>query len=912
MRSAINTPLPPVRRLTVPATVPGVASRSPILPLAAIGAADRRQVGDKAWHLARLHRAGLPVPAAFCIAADAFPDDEAAPLPVALAEAIRHAWRQLGAAVVAVRSSAGDEDQPESSAAGRYASFLGIRDEAALLAAIAACRQARLAPRAALGRATEGPPPPLAVLVQVQVEVEAAGVLFTTDPLNGAADRLVINAVWGLGEPLASGRVSGDVFHAAADGTLLDCSVSVKERMLTSAGEQPVPPGQRRRPALTPPQLRRLAGLARLVTQHFGAPAGQALDLEFAVAGGQPLLLQARPVPPRTANRASLPAKSGETVHQSCADVLTDALAAYLHAEQARLGKHVAQLRANGQIEGDEVVWSGGNIRELLPTPSAFSFGLFRHIFAGRDGAIVRGRRRLGYRLGPQAGEDLFVLIAGQPYFNLEIDAATYDAGLPLPVAPLLAAVAADPGSANYPELGLYPRVLAATPGGNDAAAAWRTRMLAHAASFAPRCARLLPWLEALRQRPGAVPADLDGLALHAAIASELARLRQIGVRFVIAARLGFFFADLLRRRLPVVFPELAPARCERLAANLLQGLPGSRITEQGLDLERLAAGELDRGTYLARYGHLAGNELELLLPRLDEVPARLERQVAELRASGRHPGREFVHQQRRRQRSEALLDRRLADHPADLAALLADLHAAQTYLPLRETLKYHLAAGYARLRALLITLAGRRGLATDALFHLTPEEVLALAGGNADAASAAAELSEQRRAERALTRRLATERPLPPVLFASQLASLGSPGDSGEPAEPEGSSNLRGNPIAPGIAEGIVRRLCLDEDELAATLPTQLPEFTGSEIIVAPAANLGLAPLFRAAAGVVVEVGGVLAHSACQAREAGIPALVLANAMRLLQDGDRVRVDANRGLLTVLARANKLREEVR
>ncbi len=74
-----------------------------------------------------------------------------------------------------------------------------------------------------------------------------------------------------------------------------------------------------------------------------------------------------------------------------------------------------------------------------------------------------------------------------------------------------------------------------------------------------------------------------------------------------------------------------------------------------------------------------------------------------------------------------------------------------------------------------------------------------------------------------------------------------------------------------------------------------------GDEIIVARSANLGLAPFLRMAAGLIVEVGGVLAHAACQARESGIPAIVLPNATLTLRDGMAVRLDGDIGLVELL-----------
>lgn len=942
--SAAGVPLPPLIAAPELAGVRHHASPNPaaafILGLDLIGPDDRWRVGNKAWRLARLARAGLPVPAGFCIAADAFGDDD--PLSHALLAAIRAAYRQLGSPRVAVRSSAADEDLAEQSGAGLYTTVLNVIGESELFAAIRRCRAARAAGGDATG------PAPLAVLVQQQVDAEAAGVLFTADPLSGCRDRLVVNVIHGLGEPLASGRASGDTFHLSPAGDLLGQTVRAKATMLTSAGELPVPPGRRRRPTLTPPELRRLAGMAGAVSAQFGAPSGESdgkrlggwpgdaghdchakpehgIDIEFAFVRGRPILLQARPIP----SRLVAPTRPA-------AD--TAALQDYVNDELQKFAANAALLRAGGHIGGSDIVWSAGNIRELLPTPSRFSFALFCHIFAGRHGAIVQGRRRLGYRLGPQAGENLFALIGGQPYFNLEIDAATYDTGLALPIAALLDEVAKQPERANYPELGLYPDAVATLPGGAAAAADFRQRMLGRASAQRRRFAALLRRLDRLNAARAAGPeadpidrhsdgrlddvsiapapraplAPYDIATLQGAIADELRQLRQLGVRFVIAARFGFCFADLARRRLLALSPDQAAGL--RRYARLLQGLPGSKITEQTHELEDLAHGRIDRAAFLARHGHWARNELELSLPRLAENPDQIDAMLAELQSGGRSPQAQFARQQAQRQRCEKALRRHLATRPEEAAELFAELSAAQHYLPLRESLKYHLAIHYGALRALLLQLAQQLGWPTESLFQLEPQEILDLPA-DAEGRAAMPALSQKRQQERQLARRLAQQRPLPTVLFASRPEAIGAASPGPRPSDPsadavgEDVDGLTAEPIAPGFAEGFVRIIRLD-DEAAGGGRVTLGPCAGNEILVAPSANLGLAPLFRSAAGVIVEVGGVLAHCACQAREAGIPALVLADATRLLRDGDRVSIDAQRGRVVLLSRAASRHQE--
>lgn len=852
-------------------------------PLASLGDAatatadERERFGNKAWRLGNLSRAGLPVPDGFCIADDAFAGDD---LPPALADAVRSAWRRLGAPIVAVRSSAVDEDLAERSAAGLYTSVLNVRGEAALLAAIRSCRSARVGGRAP------------AVLVQRQVDADAAGVLFTRDPLSGEADRLVVNAVPGLGEPLASGRVDGDTFHLAPCGTLIASQIRSKTAMLTPTGERPVPPGRRRRPVLTGPQLRRLAGLARAVAAAAREPQG--LDIEFALVGTTPLLLQARPIPKYPPPKLPPPARV-----QPAAPAADSPLAAYLGAERARFAARADRLRTGGRVRADDVVFSSGNIGELLPTPTRFSFGLFRRLFAGdrtREGAIARGRRRLGYPLPPHATDELFELIAGQPYFNLEIDAMSFDIGIAPQAGALLAAVVAEPAAASYPELALYPRLIAAQPGGPEATLAFDANLAQQAERQRRRFARLLERLDRDAATGAATPTiPGDERAQIAALGDEIAWLQMLAERFVVAARLGFHFAGKLRTALQSHCGDRQAF--ERRYARLLQGLDGSRITRQSLDLGRLADGRLSREDFLARHGHLADVELEVDGPRLSEAPERLAALLAGLAGGGRSPEAAFAHQRAQRRRAEDALARVFAGERkiASRAAFFADLRAAQHYLPLRESLKDHIAAGIARLRRRLLALSATIGWPEETLFALEPDEILALPE-QPEARAAWRLTADARRDERALAARLARECPLPPVLFGSRPEAIGSP----PAASAEDRAGHLATPIAPGVAEGPVRVLLGDKAD---------EETRPGEILVAPSANLGLAPRFRSAAGVVVEVGGVLAHCACQAREAGIPAVVLAGATRFFADGDLVRIDAGNGRVTLLARARQGQE---
>src|SRR5262245_54183147 len=156
-----------------------------ILPFEQITESDRRAVGGKGYQLARLVQAGLPVPAGFCIKAEAL---EGLHDPTIRA-AILKSYRALGGGSVAVRSSAVVEDLAEFSFAGQFATILGARSETEVLAAVQECFASRDSERVRGYQRQIGANsiPAMSVIVQRIVDAEIAGVLFTRDPNDESA-----------------------------------------------------------------------------------------------------------------------------------------------------------------------------------------------------------------------------------------------------------------------------------------------------------------------------------------------------------------------------------------------------------------------------------------------------------------------------------------------------------------------------------------------------------------------------------------------------------------------------------------------------------------------------------------------------------------------------------------------------
>jgi pyruvate,water dikinase len=117
-------------------------------------------------------------------------------------------------------------------------------------------------------------------------------------------------------------------------------------------------------------------------------------------------------------------------------------------------------------------------------------------------------------------------------------------------------------------------------------------------------------------------------------------------------------------------------------------------------------------------------------------------------------------------------------------------------------------------------------------------------------------------------------------------------------PRKPEEITMISGAPGSPGVAEGPARVI---------TVAERIGEVQPGEILVCPATNPAWAPVFPKIKGSVTDFGGIMAHTAIVCREYGIPAVVgTAIATRVIKTGDIIRVDGNRGIVTILKRAQQ------
>jgi pyruvate,water dikinase len=273
-------------------------------------------VGGKAAHLGELSRLeGIRVPAGFCVTTAAFqriraeapsiddrldrlsrlkPDErepirtlsaeirqmvETIPIPDDLAVAIVRSLEGLGAqAAYAVRSSATAEDLPTASFAGQQDTYLNVVGSTAILQHVSRCWASLFTERAVIYRlrnVLDQRKVHMAVVVQQMVFSDAAGVLFTADPVTGNRRVASVEAIFGLGEALVSGLVNADVYKVR-DGEVVARAIATKQ------------------PALTDQQVVRLAQLGRRIEAHFGRP--QDVEWCFIQVDDDFRIVQSRPI----------------------------------------------------------------------------------------------------------------------------------------------------------------------------------------------------------------------------------------------------------------------------------------------------------------------------------------------------------------------------------------------------------------------------------------------------------------------------------------------------------------------------------------------------------------------------------------------------------------------------------------
>jgi pyruvate,water dikinase len=264
-----------------------------VVPL--VDARDSSVFGSKAVGLGEAARAGLPVPPGVALSGTVV--EAVASGDKAAIDDVKALVGPIGLPL-AVRSSAADEDGAEASFAGQHLTLLNVPSVDDVSSAVrevwwSANSDSAISYRQRVGRFTR---PSVGVVVQALLDPDCAGVMFTRNPVTGA-DELMIEASWGLGEAVVSGRVIPDHFSIERSGEVRERTPGFKNvavRALPQGGtaEEEVSSDLVERLCLDEGQLNELQLLADKCEEVYGP----ARDIEWAFAGGRLYLLQCRAI----------------------------------------------------------------------------------------------------------------------------------------------------------------------------------------------------------------------------------------------------------------------------------------------------------------------------------------------------------------------------------------------------------------------------------------------------------------------------------------------------------------------------------------------------------------------------------------------------------------------------------------
>ncbi len=848
------------------------------------------EIGGKAAALSALGSAGMPIPPWFAVRAgsDAVIDDE-------LAQELAHAVRLLSpdGELLAVRSSAVEEDGAAHSFAGQFESYLFVAPDdvgARMMDVWSGATSDRVTAyrreRGLLGR-----PPLPAVLVQRMVDPEVAGVAFSADPVTGRRGTCVVAASWGVGTAIVSGDADADTYHVDRDEKIVLRQIAEKRtahrRGPDGVREQPVATDLVSLPALSDSQIVDVARLARATERHFGRPQ----DIEWALAGGQLYLLQSRPI---------------------------------------------TSLAAMADPDGELAVHDNSNIAESfggVTTPLTYSFARYVYEAVYREFCRILQVPEERIEANGDALRAMLGLVRGRVYYNL---VSWYRILALLPGYQI-----------NRP---FMEQMMGVKEGLPDEVAARltppsrRERMRDGVAIarmvFALRCAH--------QTLPASIAEFRVRLDTSLGQGKDLSRLRPDELvahyRDLERALLSRWDAPLVNDFLAMIFygalRKLATSWCGDVNGTLQNDLvsgggdvisaePARRIVHMAAMAEgrpdlvavlcdgdaaavRAAlathtALQREFDDYLALFADRCLEELKLETLTLGDDPMLLARSIGRL-ARAREGTLDGLSVAERvdfdfRGDAERGAMQRLRRRPLRRSVFRWVLRHARSRVRDRENLRFERTRVFGRVRRIFVEL-GNRYAALGALdnprdiFYLTVDEALGWTGGTTPSADlkgiAAVRVAEFERYRQA---------PAPPDRFQTRgtvhaghdFSAMNVPAaDEGLSSGEAGGDTRRGIGCYPGVVKGIVRVV---RDPRAAVLEP-------GEILVAERTDPGWVMLFPSASGLLVERGSLLSHSAIVARELGLPAVVSVTGLTAwLETGDVVEFDGRTGAIVRLER---------
>ncbi len=693
-----------------------------------------------------------------------------------------------------------------------------------------------------------------AVNVQAMFNSRVSGIAFTVNPSRPLEEQVIIESSYGLGESIVSGEVTPDRFVVERSNMeISEKAIGQKDAVMCalSREEADLPCGAND-PSLTDDQIIEIARLALKVEDYFGHP----VDIEWGLSHGRFSLLQSRAI------RGLEVARDVEAGRQ---------------AEISRL-KEIIRSE-----ERESKVWIVHNLSETLEAPTPLTWDLVGSFMSG-NGGFGKMYKDFGYRPSEEVCERGFLeLICGRVYCDPDRACDLFWEGMPYVY--------------DHEEILADPRILEAAPNkfnperadekfllrfpGTVRAMFRSSRITKKARARAAQIfeqEKLPPWLEYVRSRR---QQDLTTLSDEQLMAELQDRISHVLTDFACESLKPGFFGGVARAELEERLKQLmGTQKGSLLCQTLTSGLPNDSTVEQNQMLFDVASGQASLDDFVDRYGHRAVSEMELSRPRWREDDSYLQQIIGSMNTSATHsPAALHKHNEDRRKEAMDNLLETLRPYGGSFMyeKLLKLAEEAQLLLPYREVGKHYLLMGYELLRLALMEF-GRRFELGDSVFFLHLDELPQLGSDR--------ENLERQAEERRIRWLSARKLDLPDVIDSTEIDKLGLP------RELKSSGQMSGLSLSSGIMTGTAR---------IVMSPDQAKDLGDDCVLVCPSTDPSWTALFTTIKGLVVERGGVLSHGAITARDFSIPAVACSDATQLIPDGSRVRIDGDRGLITII-----------
>ena len=883
---------------------------------------------DKILELAKptIHEGAISFERASANIAQLFAELE---LPVDQLTSITAAYEELpGQPAVAVRSSANAEDLPDLSFAGQQETFLNVTGSIEVAAAVKRCWASLWTPQAINYRHEMGidhQAVAMGVVVQIMISSEISGILFTANPVNGNRSEMIINCSFGLGEAVVSGQVTPDTY--VIDRNTLNVSETIlgaKAQQIVADGSQgtrmeDVSEEHRITSSFSEASLKELAELALRVEEEFdGVPQ----DIEWASAAGSLSLLQARPItnlPVDPLVDIGWPEIPGAQLYKRMASEIMPEPLSPLFEDLYLKGLY------DTQTWPDDWEWKGSLTRNylsnfIIATVNGYAFQAI-YVEQGEESRLHWAKVRSERGAVPWYRALKTVLrppSATGPTDKVDVNNANSAGRMMLLM-----------GLKDSPQhwiwlLYEWRRMFVKA----DAVTRWRRESLPSYLGKLDRWRALAPGdatnQELLEGIKSLTMAETRYWHVLRAIIGAAKMSDQTLQNFLIANApdkgfsSGTFLSGFKSKTLDAEMDMRAIATriCDNPSIyDLMIITPVTRFLDE-LKVHPEGNGVLNAiNDYLTTYGEQVFNldfvEAALIeepLPFLTNLKAMVRNSGFDLTARKRE-----VSAKRRSKWFEALrfflTKRATAETSSPMMSTTVSKSAliefirlywiARINYPTREAAIFYMGKAWTQLRPYALEL-GRRLVDfgtlenADDVFYLTSDELQqAIEARASDKAMPA--LKDRATAQRRLREQRKRLQQPPAIPEENQLAWGGGDKTSFDTVKINANDSevIRGFAVSPGTVTGIAS-VIMSPDDFNLMKP--------DTILVCPLTTPAWTQLFPYATGLVTDIGSITAHGSIVAREYGIPAVLgTGNGTRLVEHGQRIAVDGDKGTVTIL-----------